>query len=61
VSDQEFSGYPEPPATTGHTGVDAAIERLDQAAELPPGEQIEAYDAALSTLQEALTTIDESP
>ncbi len=58
----EPTGY-EPPARprTGHPKVDAALETLEQAAALPPIEQIGAYDAALGTLQEALSTIDENP
>jgi hypothetical protein len=56
---------PAPPATdaegteeTGHPAVDAALRSLANAAQLAPGEQIDAYEAAHQVLQETLASID---
>jgi hypothetical protein len=45
---------------TGHRAVDAALRSLDNAAGLPVGEQIAAYEAAHRTLRETLSTIDDA-
>ncbi|NUT18508.1 MAG: hypothetical protein HOV77_04935 [Hamadaea sp.] len=45
---------------TGHRAVDAALKSLENAAELPVGEQIAAYEAAHRTLRETLSTIDDA-
>jgi hypothetical protein len=45
---------------TGHPTVDTAVQAVAAAADLPPADQIEAYDAAHRTLQETLASIDES-
>ncbi len=55
----------EPGATgaagvTGHPAVDAALDELAQAVELPPGEQVLAYEATHRTLSQTLATIDQS-
>jgi hypothetical protein len=60
---------PGPPATrpefapggdsqTGHPAVDAVLQALANAAQLPPAEQIAEYEAAHQTLQETLAGID---
>jgi hypothetical protein len=51
-STAEFDVVPGPTGTSTagthrHPGVDAALERLEQAGTLPPIDQIGAYDAAL--------------
>jgi hypothetical protein len=57
---------PAPPPTvdsdgaSGHPAVDAAIQALANAAELPLRDQIAEYEAAHQTLQETLATIDQS-
>ena len=48
------------PGATGHRAVDAALKSLENAAELPVGEQIAAYEAAHRTLRETLSTIDDA-
>jgi len=57
----------EPPAEatvegdgSGHPAVDAVIQALANAADLPPRDQIAEYEAAHSTLQETLATIDQA-
>ena len=45
---------------SGHPAVDAAVKAVEATADLPPADQIEAYDAAHRTLQETLATIDEA-
>jgi hypothetical protein len=51
---------PEPAArTTGHPAVDAAVQAMANAVDLPPADQIAEYEAAHRTLQETLATIDE--
>lgn len=47
-------------AESGHPDVDAAVAAVADAADLPPGEQVAAYEAAHRILQETLATIDES-
>ncbi|WP_433365245.1 hypothetical protein ACQPZX_35470 [Actinoplanes sp. CA-142083] len=43
---------------TGHPAVDAALHSLANAAQLAPGEQIAAYEAAHQVLQETLSSIE---
>ncbi len=43
---------------TGHPAVDAVLQALANAAQLPPAEQIAEYEAAHQTLQETLASID---
>ena len=43
---------------TGHPAVDAVLQALANAAQLPPAEQIAGYEAAYQTLQETLASID---
>jgi hypothetical protein len=43
---------------TGHPAVDAALRSLANAAQLAPGEQIAAYEAAHQVLQETLANIE---
>ena len=45
---------------SGHPAVDAVIQALANAADLPPRDQIAEYEAAHSTLQETLATIDQA-
>jgi hypothetical protein len=45
---------------TGHPAVDAALASLGAAGELPPEEQIEAFESTHQTLRETLSTIEES-
>jgi predicted component of type VI protein secretion system len=47
------------PELTGHDAVDNSLRELTDAANLPPGEQIEAYEAAHRTLQETLRGIEQ--
>ena len=43
---------------TGHPAVDAVLRSLENAAQLAPGEQIAAYEAAHQVLQETLSSIE---
>ena len=43
---------------TGHPAVDAVLRSLANAAQLAPGEQIAAYEAAHQVLQETLSSIE---
>ncbi|GAA2658610.1 hypothetical protein [Paractinoplanes durhamensis] len=43
---------------TGHPAVDAVLRSLVNAAQLAPGEQIAAYEAAHQVLQETLSSIE---
>jgi hypothetical protein len=45
---------------SGHAAVDAALQAIANAADLPPADQIAQYEAALRTLQETLATIDQA-
>lgn len=45
---------------SGHPAVDAALEAIANAADLPPADQIAQYEAAHHTLQETLATIDQA-
>ena len=60
--DHELSARPdhEPrgDSTSGHPAVDAVLQALANAAQLPPAEQIAEYEAAHQTLQETLASID---
>ncbi|PZM97453.1 MAG: hypothetical protein DIU79_02560 [Actinobacteria bacterium] len=44
--------------TTGHPAVDAVIQGLDNAVDLPLRDQIAQYEAAYRMLQDVLATID---
>jgi len=68
-----FRPVPTPPPTveapaadtvegggSGHPAVDAVIQALANSADLPPRDQIAEYEAAHSTLQETLATIDQA-
>jgi hypothetical protein len=48
------------PGDTGHPAVDAALAQLDAVAELPPAEQVVAYEAAHRALTGTLSAIDQS-
>ncbi|MFI5898086.1 hypothetical protein ACIA5D_49190 [Actinoplanes sp. NPDC051513] len=61
----QHPGYAEPAAAerriveeTGHPVVDAVLRSLANAAQLTPGEQIAAYEAAHQVLQETLSSIE---
>jgi hypothetical protein len=59
----EPTGVPGPAGVsgpTGHRAVDAELRSLENAAGLPVGEQIAAYEAAHRTLRETLSTIDDA-
>ncbi|GAA0547990.1 hypothetical protein GCM10010172_32340 [Paractinoplanes ferrugineus] len=43
---------------TGHPAVDAVLRSLANAAQLAPGEQIAAYEAAHQVFQETLSSIE---
>jgi hypothetical protein len=45
---------------TGHPAVDDALSALDDAANLPPAEQVPVYEATHKALQQTLSTIDQS-
>ncbi|MDG4766392.1 hypothetical protein O7632_20130 [Solwaraspora sp. WMMD406] len=45
---------------TGHPAVDAAVQAIRNASGLPPADQIAQYEAAHTTLQETLATIDQA-
>jgi len=49
-----------PDTGTGHPSVDAALAQLDAVAELPPAEQVTAYEAAHRALTGTLSAIDQS-
>ncbi len=46
------------PGGTEHPAVDAVLRSLDNAAQLPPAEQIAEYEAAHQVLRETLASID---
>ena len=50
------SGQPQ----AQHPDVQRALAELDRVAELPPGEQLAAYEAAHTALTRTLSTIDDS-
>ena len=50
----------EVPETTGHPEVDAMLTGLARAGDLPPAEQVGAYEKAHQALQQTLKTIDQS-
>jgi hypothetical protein len=43
---------------TGHPAVDEMLRALENAAQLPPAEQIAGYEAAHEVLRETLASID---
>ncbi|MEV4545548.1 hypothetical protein [Micromonospora echinaurantiaca] len=43
-----------------HPAVDAAVQAMINAADLPPADQIAQYEAAYETLRETLATIDQA-
>ncbi|WP_422768664.1 hypothetical protein ACN28C_17800 [Plantactinospora sp. WMMC1484] len=45
---------------SGHPAVDAALQAMANAADLPPADQIAQYEAAHQTLRETLATIDQA-
>ena len=45
---------------TGHPGVDAAVARLAEQADLPPAEQVAGYEAAQRALHQTLASIDQT-
>ena len=49
---------PRGDSPAGHPAVDAVLQALANAAQLPPAEQIAEYEAAHQTLQETLAGID---
>jgi hypothetical protein len=51
---------PPVPEVTGHAAVDATLAELAEAAELPPAEQVGAYEAAHRALQQTLSDIDQN-
>jgi len=69
VTDPEYAQPADPTAAeeraagpgeaTGHAGVDAALAALSEAADLPPGEQVGAYEEAHRALTQTLAGIDE--
>jgi hypothetical protein len=60
AEDPDAPDGPWPAAqTSGHPAVDAAVQAMANAADLPPADQIAEYEAAHRTLQETLATIDE--
>ena len=48
----------DPSSETGHPAVDAVLRSLENAAQLPPAEQIAEFEAAHQVLQETLASID---
>jgi hypothetical protein len=59
VSEEPTVAAEPEPELTGHPAVDAALQAMTNAANLPPADQIAEYEAAHRTLQETLSTIDE--
>ncbi|HEX5596079.1 MAG TPA: hypothetical protein VFX61_08715 [Micromonosporaceae bacterium] len=49
-----------PADSSGHPGVDAIMQSIANAANLPLAEQIAQYEAAHRTLREILATIDQT-
>ncbi|GII23149.1 hypothetical protein [Planosporangium mesophilum] len=45
---------------TGHRHVDAVLAELERAEQLPPDQQIPAYEAVHRTLQETLRSIEQN-
>jgi len=45
---------------SGHPAVDAVLQAMANAANLPPADQIAQYEAAHRTLRETLATIDQA-
>ena len=54
-----FNALPErSDGETGHPAVDGMLAALENAAQLPPAEQIAEYEAAHDVLRETLASID---
>lgn len=51
---------PAPASGSGHPAVDAVIQAIANATDLPPADQIAQFEAAHRTLQETLATIDQA-
>jgi hypothetical protein len=58
VTDEQAAATPAAVAT-GHPAVDAALQAMANAADLPPDDQIAQYEATHRILSETLATIDE--
>ncbi|HEX5542103.1 MAG TPA: hypothetical protein VFX60_11170 [Micromonospora sp.] len=50
----------DPGDGSGHPGVDAVMDAINNAANLPPADQVAQYEAAHHTLREILATIDQA-
>jgi hypothetical protein len=51
-------GPDRPAGETGHPAVDEVLRSLENAAQLPPAEQIAEFEAAHQVLRETLASID---
>ncbi|MEE6306399.1 hypothetical protein V1634_06095 [Plantactinospora veratri] len=49
-----------PDSGSGHPAVDAVLQAMANAVNLPPADQIAQYEAAHQTLRETLATIDQA-
>ena len=52
------AGSDRPAVETGHPAVDEVLRSLENAAQLPPAEQIAEFEAAHQVLRETLASID---
>ena len=52
------TGHPVGSSETGHPAVDEVLRSLENAAQLPPAEQIAEFEAAHQVLRETLASID---
>jgi hypothetical protein len=52
------AGSDQPAGATGHPAVDEVLRSLENAAQLPPAEQIAEFEAAHQVLRETLASID---
>jgi hypothetical protein len=52
------TGHPAGSSETGHPAVDEVLRSLENAAQLPPAEQIAEFEAAHQVLRETLASID---
>jgi hypothetical protein len=55
---EPVSFTPRPDGSTGHPAVDAVLQSLANAAQLPPADQIAEYEAAHRILLQTLSGID---
>jgi len=55
----EVTGEAQPEGGTGHPAVDAAIQAVVNAEQLPVAEQLAAYEGAHQTLREVLASIED--